>query len=470
MTVILLNILIPTRNRYDHLEHCINQFLDLAILLAPVADISITVSDNSQAQFYNPEFSDRFPNIHFVRPPTELPSAEENLYFGLQKIGPGIIWFFGDDDLFEMQLSTLLRAILQSFQADSNCKAVFFHDHFIDGEGNLLYSQIPKRSEVSSEVSSEELVISNGLLNGFSGFSNWIIKFDRKNLETFLEIDLGQSPIYSHTFKILKHLSGFKIIEVNLPLISYRKNTHDTIGSNNWLEFAKSQNEIPSYTWTLNLVNKLDAALSEKHLKAETLKSLLEEDSVGSNFLLTGYILRRFLGSLNEYPKDGVLFKEDITKVYNFYHSYQLLPSTILASLHLMQISALNGKSQSKLASEAAQLIKVIDHREAILGSADSYLGRLSGNRVYSQGEKVILKPFPGYKVNSKSTRQGESYEVNSLTEAFELDSLFIREESESKGTNTIEPTLIRLIQIYDRLKTKLPTWIKRLAWRWLWK
>ena len=278
--------------------------------------ISIFVSENSDSSETSDTLRANFPNIHVFRSEIRFASAEENLFYALQRIGAGIVWLLGDDDQISFERISLLFENIPKLLLDRT-KAIFLHDTFLSENGDILYSQPILSNEVTRQVSAEVLISSNGILSGMAGFSNWILKINKEDLYLAGKIDFNSNAIYSHVFWILSIIKDQAVIDIQIPIIYYTKNLHDTNGSSNWRNFTEIIGKTEAYPWTINLITQLKNLMENKIVSKELIREIIEYDKFGNQFSLVDFILLRFLEDLSNYQSSNQI-QQDLDVVLDF--------------------------------------------------------------------------------------------------------------------------------------------------------
>ena len=345
----------------------LQKFAELAVTFD--ITISIYVSENSNSSETSNSLQKNFPNIHVFRSEIRFASAEENLFYALQRVGPGIVWILGDDDQLSFERISILFENIPKLFLDRT-KAIFLHDSFITENGEIIYSQPILSNEVTRRVSAEVLISSNGILSGLAGFSNWILKIDKEDLDLAHKIDFKFNAIYSHVFWILSILENQAIIDIQIPVLYYTKNLHDSNGSSNWQNYTKIIGKTEAYPWTINLITQLETLIENKILSKEIIREIIEYDKYGNQFSLVDFILLRFLEDLNNYRSSNQI-QQDLDVVLKFITENNLTLETI--QFALMDFSTKLRKSNfssKQIKSLRLNLLKVLDSFKNRYGSA----------------------------------------------------------------------------------------------------
>lgn len=372
----------------------LQKFAEMAV--ASDITISIYVSENSDSSETSNLLQKNFPNIHVFRSEIRFASAEENVFYALQRIGPGIVWLFGDDDRLSFERISILFENIPKLFLDRT-KAIFLHDTFVSENGAIIYSQPILSNEETRQVSAEVLISSNGILSGMAGFSNWILKINKEDLYLAHKIDFNSNAIYSHVFWILSIIKDQAVIDIQIPVIYYIKNSHDTNSSSNWRNYTKIIGKTEAYPWTINLITQLDSLIKNTIVSKELIREIIEYDKFGNQFSLVDFILHRFLEDLNNYQSSNQI-QQDLDVVLKFIIENNL--SLEIVQFALVDFSTNLRKSNfssKQIQSLRLNLLKVVDSCKNRYGStvyATFYLETLN---------HLVFKKKDGFFALSKS-------------------------------------------------------------------
>jgi len=322
--------------------------------------ISIYVSENSDTSEISNTLQKNFPSINVLRSDIRFASAEENLFYAIQKVGPGIVWIFGDDDQISFEnIPKLFENIPKLFLEGT--KAIFLHDTFVSEIGEIIYSQSILSNQETRQVSVEILVLDNGVLNGLAGFSNWILKIDKEDLDTARKINFNSNAIYSHVFWILSIIKDQEIIDIQIPIIYYTKNLHDSSGSTHWRDYTKIIGKTEAYPWTINLITQFENLIKNRIVSKELIREIIESDKFGNQFALVDHILVRFLEDLYNYRSPNQI-QQDLDLVLKFIIENNL--TLEIVQFALVDFSANLQKSNfssKQIQSSSNNFLKVLD-------------------------------------------------------------------------------------------------------------
>jgi len=325
MQIPKIQIVIPTCNRHkivekrvDNLTRLLNRFeIDYALL----------ISDNCPNCNHAFAFENQAIEVKIISPNKFLKSAEENLLYALKNSDDGLVWICGDDDFISENDFCKLMSILSSHTSNEKYAAFFINNKYVSEKGYPLRTEAEIDIDSIKPVSSRDLILKHGLIGALAGFSNWIIRFNSKDLTAFERIINDISPIYSHVTWILTNVvSNGLALEINLPLVTYTKNLHDFDGSQHWKKYAQSRGEPHNFSWHTNLLRQLSEFESAGILTIKTANSIIESASSGKRFLLASFIFKKYMQDL----KNRTLRDADVAELINWLITYQPFPEPII--------------------------------------------------------------------------------------------------------------------------------------------
>jgi hypothetical protein len=284
-----LTILIPTRNRKNHIELLLS---NLGVLFKDsFSDIEILISDNSNKPM---QLKNLASNVTVIRPNHFLATAEENLFFALQACKGDFIWPLGDDDIPMREGVTQLLDFLENPTGDW---AVFNYG-VIDYSGVLKSQKLISCSQDRVQMSYSEFVSIAGYQTTAACISLTVFKrslITDSGVSTVLSFT---SPIYSHVALYLLSFGKHEGEFINFPLVNYRNNREATRRiDSNWANWSK-KNHLPyRHPWTMGLIEQFNFLIDSEILEEDFPRIFLETDHFGNKFSgmnqLILYIIRQ---------------------------------------------------------------------------------------------------------------------------------------------------------------------------------
>jgi hypothetical protein len=273
---IRLSIVIPTRNRKMHIELLLSNLDDLLKGYQNV--IEIIVSDNSDQPI---DFQDLPANVEIIRPENFLPTAEENLYFALQKCKGEFVWPLGDDDIPQREG---IDALLDFVNRPVGDWAVFNYG-VVDFTGVLKSQKLLKSSKSKVKFVYSDFVSIAGYQTTAACISLTIF---RNSLVTKYRIQEARnftSPIYSHVALYLLSFGNRPGLFLDTPLVNYRNNRQATNPrDDNWVKWSKRNQTPYRHPWTVGLIEQFNYLIDAGSISKDFPMVFLETDHFGNKF------------------------------------------------------------------------------------------------------------------------------------------------------------------------------------------
>jgi len=289
-----IDVLIPSYNRAHYVSL---QLASLKIIRERLAahdiDLRAVVSDNMS----NPpvEIPAEYLSMTIVvRPAQHLPTAEENVFFGVEKCTADYVWLLGDDDAPIIPNAVELLRELN----------VGRPDFMVTNATGLRVGNgwTTSRTRCSNELAIKSLpdfVQRTGFTFVLAGFSCIVFRRDKimARANKFPEY-FRTSNIYSLVFWMLDAFWDGSFKYSNRPIVVYKQNQSDLDGKH-WIRVAARLDVFQRYFWTLGLVRLFQKLIDEKKIPTGFLSSALEQN-FDSRFPVLGLALGLFLEQLRD--------------------------------------------------------------------------------------------------------------------------------------------------------------------------
>lgn len=271
-----LSIVIPTRNRKMHVELLLLNLYEL--LNGHEHVIQIIVSDNSDKPM---SFQNIAANVQVIRPATFLPTAEENLFFGLQECKGEFVWPLGDDDIPQKEG---IDALLDFLKKPVGDWAVFNYG-VIDFTGVLKSQKLLNSSKSKVNFRYSDFVSIAGYQTTAACISLTIFRRTLVTSKRVDEVSQFISPIYSHVALYLLSFGKRPGLFIDTPLVNYRNNRQATRPKDdNWVKWSKINQTPYRHPWTVGLIEQLDYLVDYGSVDNDFPLVFLETDHFGNKF------------------------------------------------------------------------------------------------------------------------------------------------------------------------------------------
>ena len=267
-----VDVLIPTYNRSSFVEVQIHALKGLSERLLPLGiRLSPIISDNKSARKVTvPSYLQSF--VRVVEPENHLPTAEENLAFGVKHCSGEYLWVLGDDDSIIPHNLERLFIMLKETRYD-----------FVIGNssGSLVNGQyVHKRTLCSAPDAIESLpdfVQRTGLWFVIAAFSCLVFKREPfvSNLSKFEDYQ-KVSKIYSHVFYLIDVFWDLSFKYFDLPMVVYKQNRSD-MGENHWEKVAAREQVFHGFFWTIGYVNQVKLLRQNRQLPREYFSQIVDQ-------------------------------------------------------------------------------------------------------------------------------------------------------------------------------------------------
>lgn len=273
----LLSVLIPTFNRGTYLPgifRFFEQVIDSGLLSRE--EFQLIISENhskDETAVYLRSLPDKLP-IRIVVPPEHLPTAEQNLHFGMQRCDGKFIWILGDDDSPNIDV---FAHVVQLLREDS-------FDFIMCNASGAQYNGtlVDNRTYCSDEGQIKDLldfVRRVGLVFVMAGFSTTVIRrsmaiANLQAMKGYFDI----SPIYSHVFWQIETFASARFNFVNQCLVAYKQNASDAIDTGHWQRVAEKHNTFEKYFWSLGIVRMARRLRERTKIPAGWFGEIIDQD------------------------------------------------------------------------------------------------------------------------------------------------------------------------------------------------
>ena len=274
LDIISVEILIPTYNRPKRAELQIQSLLCLKEMLNDVGfKLNVLVSDNhSFPPVKIPEVASGFTKI--IKPEKHLPTAEENLFFGLSQTSSDYIWILGDDDAVIESSAFDMITSLRSKPVDliiSNTSGTLTNGDFVKSRTPCDYPDL-----IDGLPS---FIKSTGFWFVTAGFSCLLVK--RASVMNNLMISkeyFSTSRIYSHVFWLLDTFwdSSFKYFEK--PIVIYGQNPTDVGVGDHWEKACLNEGVFHKFIWTLGFARHAKLLRRRKSIPRGYFSSVIDQN------------------------------------------------------------------------------------------------------------------------------------------------------------------------------------------------
>ena len=283
--MILLSIVIPTRNRRSEIQSLITILANLFEETNSITQVEIIVSNNSKTYLHNFETK----NLRIVTPEKEFKTAEENLFSLFREAKGKYVWPLGDDDIPNSRAFKKLLQICEAGEID----AMTWNSRIIG-----IYGEPIGHSRVEAETEFVYMKYSAFLERmGYwsipAAISLTIFRNELNNFNILSEITSLESPIYSHVtyYAAIFHDKNFTF--VNEVLVDYQTNRHDVQkkAGYHWTEFSANQETYFRYPWISGMIKQLKYLESKGFIQQHYIASALDISHFGKRFRLVDHIV-----------------------------------------------------------------------------------------------------------------------------------------------------------------------------------
>ena len=274
-----LLVVIPTKNQKSNLLKIVT------ILKASLTEIDhqIIISNNS-----NRDLDVKLSNLGVIqlKTPHLFITAEQHLFWLIEKVSGDYVWFLGDDDIPIAEGVKKLSTILNL--SDFDCYAF-----------NGLRERVGRKTPIKMISKSDayqgkiQYFYKNvGLLNGPASISLYIMKMEFLKREYINNIENLKAPIYSHLTLFIQSFNTANFSYNPIILIKHGKSDKEEgkAITRNWVEHSKESENFYNFPWTLGLLRNIDYLVKANVLKKDFLKNLVETGSRNQKYLLTAQI------------------------------------------------------------------------------------------------------------------------------------------------------------------------------------
>jgi len=271
-----LSIVIPTRNRKMQINLLIRSLHEL--LIEHHKEIEIIISDNSDDPI---NFQDLPPYVRIIRPDSFLPTAEENLFFALEKCRGDFVWPVGDDDIPQREGVQALFDYLKNPVGDW----AVFNFGIIDFTGVLKSLKSISSSKPKVKFFYSDFVSIVGYQTTAACISLTIFRRSLVTSKLVSEVRKFTSPIYSHVALYLLSFGNSRGLYIDTPLIYYRNNRQATSPRDDtWVKWSKRNRAPYRYPWTIGLIEQFNYLIQSGALNEDFPTVFLETDHFGNKF------------------------------------------------------------------------------------------------------------------------------------------------------------------------------------------
>ena len=291
---LFLSVLVPTFNRGSYLPG-IFAFFSQALSRGFISDseFEIVVSENcstDDTQVILRDF-EGVPYIKIVQPKSHLPTAEENMFFGVSQTSGNYIWVLGDDDCPNIDVFENLLKHLRKDEFD----LVITNSSGLSHSGHLFESRT-ECSDSNQIKSLSDFTQKSGIIFALAGFSTTIMRGEiaRKNLEISKKY-FSISPIYSHVFWILETFWSHKFSFFPQNLVCYKQNKSDVVENGHWVRAAQNHSAFYRYYWTLGIIRHCKELRSKTEIAFGWFHEVIDQNWFNRNSFLDGILRETML-------------------------------------------------------------------------------------------------------------------------------------------------------------------------------
>jgi hypothetical protein len=284
-----LTFLLPTFNREKTLGSALYQICREIEHSNFKENFSIIISENfsldrsfSIAKCYEEKYS----FVKVIRPPSHLPTGEDNLFFAIESTSSDYFWSFADDD----QLISGGLDYLYNNLRKSDADFFIINTQYKDSNGDILKNQILEmKGDVVKYDSISNAFCEIGALTVLASFSSVIYR--SKNMKNLtLKEYLKPCPIYAHVFAYLEAFHNSKVEVLALPLIVARRTT----GNQHWDAVGRKFGWYSLYPWTGGLAAHILRAYKLGVITPEQYANTWNYNEVG-RYNLIGNLVVQFI-------------------------------------------------------------------------------------------------------------------------------------------------------------------------------
>lgn len=247
----LLSILIPSYRRTSFVRQTVSSLL---AILDNQSSWEIVISNNPEAGRPPPDYSFDDRRIRVVSPTAHLPTAEENLLFGLEHCQGEFVWLLGDDDV------PLRHGIEEMFrlleQRDPAFDLFVFGSQGIAPGGSIYRHSKQNLNSLLIPMQMRELVGKMGFWYVMAGFSTMVLRRKMADLAFFQEC-MNASKVYSHVSFLIGSFHQARIALVGTLLVQYRQNLHDLVDTGHWRRVASEGGTYHRFSWLTGFYRQL---------------------------------------------------------------------------------------------------------------------------------------------------------------------------------------------------------------------
>lgn len=306
----LLTILIPTRNRLDHVSKVLGRFSNILEDSNYSSEVEIVVADNfSQGDLKKVvlDASKNCKNIKYKKHLKERHTAESSMAHSVGFCNGKYIWCFGDDDNPSNNCLDKIIPILK--QEVANFLLLNMELKLKDNE---VISYIKATSNVTLYKTGERLFRDFGLISATTTLSCLLFKKDDFCIEVFNKFS-KKSEVYSHSFSLLHMFYDKPCAFVSDPVLTYSQNTTEEEMYN----FGKVYGErFAYYPFTAGLVDLIRVLSSGTNIEVNKILSFNEVEIskdcwIVSHQNLGSFFLNATLIQISQWSNNPNLFDKE---------------------------------------------------------------------------------------------------------------------------------------------------------------
>lgn len=284
----LLTILIPTRNRLDHVSTLLEKFSDILKESQYSSEIEIIVADNFSKGDLKKVVLDASKvckNIKYKKHLKERLTAESSMAYAVNFCSGKYVWCFGDDDIpsndcFDKIIPILKQELAHFLLLNMELKL----------KDNEVVNYIKATSSITLYDSGEKLFQDFGLISATTTLSCLLFKKDDFSVKIF-DTYASKSEVYSHSFSLLNMFYDKSCAFVSDPVLIYSQNSSEE----EVYRFSKVYGDkFSSYPFTVGLVDLICVLSKATNIKIDKILSFNEVEISKASWAVCSQSLGNF--------------------------------------------------------------------------------------------------------------------------------------------------------------------------------